>query len=144
MGTTVNEIASKLVALGAGSARLIAPNAANDLLHQVASMHVFDACARYWWSSLKHQAETTEYGSDTDVWRHAFDEHVQKMGGEGGGVFLAITDDEDRPWPVIVVPKDRLIHLLLELPFFEYFVFEKSCDRVVFDTHHNTLVASRL
>lgn len=143
MRATVNGIASKLLVIGAGSARLVAADAANDLLDKVARIHVSDACTRYWWSSLKHQAEATEYGSDTASWRHAFDRHVQKMGGEEDELLLAITDDEDRPWPVIAVAKDRLLNLLLELPFFEYFVFEKSCNHVVFDTHHNTLVASR-
>lgn len=51
-------------------------------------------------------------------------------------------DDECGEWPVVVAEKENLTHLLSELPFFEYFVFDCECAHAFFDTHQNTLIES--
>ena len=103
-------------------------------------MHVEDVSVVHWWSSLKSRHCAIEYGHDAAAWSHALESQMSKM--EGREVFVAITDDEVGPWPIVSIEKSCLAALLSELPFFEYFFFEANCDRIVFDTHHNTIVVS--
>jgi len=61
----------------------------------------------------------------------------------GDPVFLAITDDEPLPWPVLRVELGKdLIDILSGMHFFEYFVFSENCSKVFFDTHENVLICS--
>lgn len=55
-------------------------------------------------------------------------------------IYLVVTDEGPYPWQVIALPPEELIPLLLELPSFEYFVFDDAMERVVFDTHRSELV----
>ncbi len=35
------------------------------------------------------------------------------------------------------LPKDMILNIICELPFFEYFIFDGDMEKVIFDTHHN-------
>jgi len=57
-----------------------------------------------------------------------------------GDIYLVVTDEQHYPWPVIVMPAADVQDMLLELPYFEYFVFDAAMEEVVFDTHHDSLI----
>ena len=60
--------------------------------------------------------------------------------GFPGNIYLVVTNEQHYPWLVIAMPAGDVQGLLLELPYFEYFVFDDAMERVVFDTHHNSLI----
>ena len=57
-----------------------------------------------------------------------------------GDVYLVVTNETYFPWPVIVLPAEDIQPLLLELPHFEFFIFDDTMERVVVDTHYNELI----
>lgn len=137
----INEIACEIESLSGGRAHIVEQEVAAKLLHRVAQMHIKDVSTRYWWSSLKARPSESHYGESISFWSDAMEGILS--GVSGNDVFVAITDDDDGPWPVVSVDKSCLCRLLKELPFFEYFFFDASCELVVFDTHLNALVASK-
>ncbi len=61
----------------------------------------------------------------------------------GNPVFLAVTDDDPLPWPVLRAAQgEHLIDALSDMQFFEYFVFSENCSKVLFDKHENVLMCS--
>lgn len=108
------------------------------LLGRLAEIHGIDARAIWWWRSVP-DARVTVYGSSVDLWQA----HLRRLLIESapGRVFIAITDDEAPPWPVVAVENGaRLIAALGELQFFEYFVFTSDLSRIFFDTHENAII----
>jgi len=87
--------------------------------------------------------ETTRfvrYSTSGNGWREQIAVFLADMGDP---VFLAITDDEPPPWPVLRIEHgSEVATLLSEMHFFEYFVFSQDCARVFFDTHDNVLISS--
>lgn len=57
-----------------------------------------------------------------------------------GDVYMVVTNETYFPWPVIVLPAEDVPSLLLELPHFEFFVFDDTMERMVVDTHYNELI----
>jgi hypothetical protein len=137
---TIDEIAANLVKLANGSARLVEQSVAVNLLEQLAAAHVEDSQALHWWASLRLSASIVDYGDDSSVWASTLESVLNGLAGDE--VYLAVTDDEFGPWPILAVEKNQLVRLLGELSFFEYFVFQKDGRQVMFDTHHNRLVVS--
>lgn len=134
------ESSSALLALERSGARIVSPVLARRLLGELARLHVTDSSSLYWWSSLRNKPVVFGYGDDTAQWRSVLNALVQ--GFESEELLVAVTDDSDGAWPVVTMPKHSLVEIISDLPFFEYFVFEQDCRRVVFDTHHNSLVES--
>lgn len=64
----------------------------------------------------------------------------KQLGVFEDNIFLVVTNDDPYPWDVYSGQKENLIILLNELPFFEYFIFDINFDRLLFDTHSNSLV----
>ncbi len=57
-----------------------------------------------------------------------------------GDVYMVVTNETYFPWPVIGLPAADVQSLLLELPHFEFFIFDETMDRMVVDTHYNELI----
>jgi hypothetical protein len=90
----------------------------------------------WWWESLKFDSVTLSYGDSDGLVLLA-----ELLTAEST-VRLVITDDEPRPWPVYEGKACKVWQLLRELRYFEYFIASKDCQWVIFDTHHNTFVAT--
>lgn len=119
---------------------LVDPATASELLASLAELHVTDPASVYWWTSLRC-AETFFYGNDATAWGSTFSQKMAEM--DGASVFVAITDDEPAPWPVLRIGnKSFLAELVQGLPFFEYMVFQEDGRRLLFDTHDNALIFS--
>ncbi len=135
----VPELVEQLCSLDAGIQE-VAANEAVQLLQSVARAHDLDADSCRWWGSLKN-ARTFPYQSDFSEWKERLSSLLQEMGADG--FYLAVTDDEPPPWPVVSVqPHVRLPDLIGEMQYFEYFVFSKDFAGIVFDAHTNELFAS--
>ncbi len=112
---------------------------ADVLLRRLVEMHGIDSTRIYWWESLE-TSRFVPYSTSGDSWREQIAAFLADMGDP---VFLAITDDEPPPWPVLRIERgSEVAALLSEMHFFEYFVFSQDCARVVFDTHDNVLISS--
>jgi len=57
-----------------------------------------------------------------------------------GNVYLVVTNETHFPWPVIELPAEDVSSLLLELPHFEFFVFDGKGERVVVDSQQSELI----
>ena len=55
-------------------------------------------------------------------------------------IYLAITDDEFYPWKLLECDKASVVHLLNQQQLFEFFIFDDSFDKIIFDTHENLLI----
>lgn len=55
-------------------------------------------------------------------------------------VYLAITDDEFYPWPIIKFCSRDIVSILESQQYFEFFIFDGSMNRILFDTHDNQLI----
>ncbi|WP_089727412.1 DUF6756 family protein [Candidatus Thiosymbion oneisti] len=91
---------------------------------------------QWWWENLRGESVTIQYGDNDGL------SVVSDLVGRAGSVFLVPTDDENPPWPIFIGHIEKIIDLLRELRFFEYFITDKNNTWIVFDTHHNTLVVS--
>jgi len=63
------------------------------------------------------------------------------LGGSSVQV-LVITDEDSAPWQALRGTLSDLVDVLRHLPFVEYFLVDESFERIVFETHHQCIVAA--
>lgn len=132
-------IAEELCALDAG-VRLLGAYEAMQLLRSLSSAHGLDAESHHWWRTLSN-ARSFSYGNDVSEWRSRLASLLAELGPNG--FYVATTDDEPPPWPVLNVRAGvSLPDIIGEMQYLEYFVFSEDLSRIIFDTHHNVLIAS--
>jgi hypothetical protein len=107
---------------------------AADLLTSLGTYHVAKPDEAWWWSNLKDEREVIPYGDDDGL------QQMARILPRETAVFLAITDDEAPPWPVLSGKVADLLAVLRELSFCEYFLFDIDGTWIAFDTHHDELV----
>lgn len=119
---------------------LIDSHAAEEILAAAGKIHTEDSESVHGWAALR-SAETIHYGHDLAAWGNIVSQKIGKMDGES--LCIAITDDEQGPWPVLrLANKFILVELIQSLHFFEYMAFQEDGRQLLFDTHHNTIVFS--
>ena len=137
-GSSLMEIAEEICLLGHASVSIV-PNS-DRLLGRLAQINRIEAARTNWWESLSG-AISCPYGGSCGSWKERIAVLLAEMGDP---VFLAITDDEPLPWPVLRVELGKdLIDILSGMHFFEYFVFSENCSKIFFDTHENVLICSQ-
>jgi len=90
----------------------------------------------WWWESLPKAAVCLSYGGG--------DEGLERLSTvlpAGASLRLFATDDSLPPWPCVCGTSTALIDMLREQRFFEYFIVDPELNWIVFDTHHNVLMA---
>ncbi|MEO1262601.1 MAG: hypothetical protein AAFZ15_27595 [Bacteroidota bacterium] len=97
----------------------------------------FDYKVLHLWGHNWENREICEYG---EGWGKELSRYLKDF---ADCIYLVVTDDEFYPWVVYYGEKRELKGLLEEQRFFEYFVFDHSCKKVLFDTHHNSLILFR-
>ncbi len=75
--------------------------------------------------------------SDPIEWENRLNKYLKDFQKE---IFVVITDENFYPWPVFKCRKQDLVRILENQRHFEYFLFDSLQQRLLFDTHHNTLV----
>lgn len=107
---------------------------ASDLLDAVAKRHVADPAQLWWWTAPRGAHETIPYGEKDGL------DEIARIVPARSAAFLAVTDDEPRPWPVFEGTTADLLSVLREVRFCECFLGAADLEWFVFDTHHNELV----
>jgi hypothetical protein len=104
------------------------------LILHIADLFSFDIRQRWMWDN-KRGSEI--YDCSDSPWEPVLQ---RLLSGFDGMIFLTVTDDDFFPWKVLHLKKNDLVNLLLELPGFEYFLFDRTMKYVVFETHHNSFL----
>lgn len=115
--------------------RLLLDEEADEFLKRISDRFGFDASRTWWWEGAVGTESPYEDPANAvdklgDVLRAAPDAKF----------YLAVTDDEPAPWPVIYGGWKELSKIIREERLFEFFIFDETMDRVVFDTHMTRLV----
>lgn len=109
---------------------------ATQLITDLATKFSFDLTKLFIWTK-KDLHNLYEYGDDREKWETLIRDLSSRFDEE---VFLCITNEEFYPWKIIKGRKQVIIELLMELSWFEYFIFDATLQYVVFDTHDNFFV----
>ena len=116
------------------SARVLSPSGAEGLLTRLAVAYELEVQELFPWDLAGARAV---YAYDLPAsWELLFPPLLDLLQEE---VYLAVTNEEGYPWAVVAMPSAYVVELLLELPYFEYFIFDEGMDRVVYDTRQEML-----
>jgi len=116
------------------SGRVLSPSGADGLLARLAAAYGLEVQELFPWELA---GATAVYGYDLpSSWELLFPPLLDLMREE---VYLAVLGDDGYPWVVVVLPSAYVTELLLELPYFEYFIFDEGMDRVILDTREEVL-----
>ena len=108
----------------------------HNLVESVGRRFVRDVRQVWWWDSLKNESELLIYGESDGL------AVVEELIPDDEKVWLVVTDDEARPWPVFAGKFSGILEILRESGFFEYFLVGEQLGWIVFDTHHNVLLVT--
>ena len=106
------------------------------ILKTIADIYITDRSSRWWWSSLSKKSKRISYKRNDGL------SALRDLINIEDQCFLVVTDDEFPPWPIYFGRIDRILEILSECRYFEYFLAAENNEWVVFDTHHNELVVS--
>jgi hypothetical protein len=116
------------------SAGVLSPSEADGLLARLASGYELEVRQLFPWDLA---GARSVYAYDLpSSWELLFPPLLDQL---QDAVYLAVTSEEGYPWAVVAMPSAYVVDLLLELPYFEYFIFDEGMDRVVYDTHQEML-----
>jgi hypothetical protein len=116
------------------SARVLTSSEAEGLLARLASAYGLEVQELFPWELAGARAV---YAYDLpSSWELLFPPLLEQLQEE---VYLAVTNEDGYPWAVVAMPSAYVTDLLLELPYFEYFIFDEGMDRVVLDTREEVL-----
>jgi hypothetical protein len=110
---------------------------AADLALRVGAVFTRDGPNSWMWSSLKTPSVASEYGEGDCLGLIAL-----LLGDSVETVHVALTDDSAPPWITISGQLQLVLELLFNLPCMEFFICDETFAWIIFDTHHNCLVAS--
>lgn len=85
---------------------------ADDIVDRVGQRFVSDVKTLWWWGSLKSPGKIFEYVESE------FSDQLRRYIDEDESIYLAVTDDEPRPWPVFKGPFGKIMKLVMEQRFF--------------------------
>lgn len=99
----------------------------------------FDLLNRYLWIDANIKEEIT-YDNNYE-WEISLSTLLKNFDDR---VYLVVTDDEFYPWAMFECKVELILDILSEHQYFEYFIFDKSMEYILFDTHENIFkLASR-
>jgi hypothetical protein len=127
----LNEINSAIVQVG--RCQFVADERSAEFIDGLCRNFHFDIKQLFIWQNANVKSYT-EYGADKEKWGAGLSDFLDKFDPE---IFLVITNEQFYPWKILQCGRRILVRLLSELPHFEYFLFDFSLSRVVFDTHDN-------
>jgi len=106
------------------------------LIEKLAAIFSFDLQERWLWEQVVFEnCDYYDYeGADWDkVMKFLLSDFHDK-------IYLVVTDDEFYPWKLLECDKASVVHLLNQQQLFEFFIFDDSFDKIIFDTHENLLI----
>lgn len=117
--------------------QVLTPENAQHIVSRVSSVFELGIPGCWWWQSLCKVDQRVPYGGQDGL---AILEDMLQFHGNG---YIVFTGDESPPWTVIQGSFAKLMTLVRELPFIEFFLVDSEIKWVVFDTHHNELIVSQ-
>jgi hypothetical protein len=102
----------------------------------IADRFIKDTDCVWWWEVLNQTPRIIEY-----VEQVGWDRIQELLDDLSEQIYFVPTDDEPNTWPVYFGTCKEVIGLLREMWRFEYILVGKEIDWLIFDTHHNSLVA---
>lgn len=120
-----------------GGVRLLKQDEADELIEKARGAFVADPGRLWWWESVSSPCSSRTYG-ESDVSKIL----LASLREKGPQFYMVITDDQPRPWAVVSGDLDGLIKVIQGTRPFEYFLMDESIAWILFDTHHNSLIAA--
>ncbi len=108
----------------------------NSLIEKLAAIFSFDLEERWLWEQVVFE-DCAYYDYEGADWDKVMELLLSDFQNK---IYLAITDDEDYPWKLMECDKASAISLLNQQRLFEFFIFDDSFDKIIFDTHENLLI----
>ncbi len=109
-------------------------DAADMYVSELAKRFVDDGGATWWWESLRPPTKRLNYGHSDGL------SMLVNLIDSESDVIMVVTDDAPPPWHVYLARPQKLVALLRECRFFEYFVAATDRRWIIFDTHQNDLI----
>lgn len=132
----IDELNAACVAVG-GVKRLL-PAEESTLIDRIARDFIQNPSMIRWWASLRFKSVRFPYGHGSP-W-----DELQRVLADWKTATLVVTDDEAPPWPAYRGSCSAIVEVLQNCRFFEYFLVAPDVSMVVFDTHMNDLITTRL
>jgi hypothetical protein len=107
-----------------------------NLIENLAYTFCFDLSKRYLWEGALVK-ERNSYKNDNTYWEMLSSLLFPNFGNR---VYLVITDDDFFPWPVFDCKKEAVADILKVHQYFEFFIFDKSMQKILFDIHDNEIL----
>jgi hypothetical protein len=114
--------------------RILSKEETSALVNRIGERHRLGLARNWWWDGIVG-ANVVSY-NDCGLSTLA-----RLIPAASAPLYLVITDDESPPWMAVAGLWGDICHLLEENRYFESFVVNDACTWVVFDTHHNQLIA---
>ncbi|SDC02105.1 hypothetical protein [Niabella drilacis] len=118
------------------NALFVEANDAERLIQQIATIFDLKLNRLFVWETSKAQGVLMAYDGSTDIWEGQLLAFISDFQSE---VFLVLTNEAYYPWPVLKCKKEEVVTIISEQFFFEYFIFDSTMNKIVFDTHQNML-----
>lgn len=135
--TIADEITSTICELGLeSSVRLLPPAEAERKIYMVQERFVAEPTARWWWDSLRKDLSVVTTNPIHQGYRY-LPSLCPDM-----EAWLFASDDEFAPWPVFSGTPSVFSAIIGECHYFEYAIASPSLDWIIFDNHHNILIAT--
>lgn len=119
------------------SASFIEPEEANRMIKGLFRIFNLDVNQLFVWEDFKGHIVFNKYGDKSKIWNASLDKFIFDFQND---IFVAVTNEEYYPWPILSCKKADIVSILNEQSYFEYFIFDSKMDKIIFDTHHNTLM----
>jgi hypothetical protein len=109
--------------------------AAHDVSQRVKQRFISDARANWWWESLRGESEWLHY-EDAAGGLELLRARIERE----PTVNLLVIDEQTEPHGVVAGTGEAILHLLEEMPIFEFAITDPEARWLILDTHHNELV----
>lgn len=116
--------------------KLLMSDQAEQLCLRIANHFGFPYTSLWWWEHLPKDAKAFSYNGTEGL-----DQLLEMLPDASMPALMFATDDEPAPWPCVSGSCDSLVRIIREQRFFEYFIVDPQLKWIVFDTHHNVLIA---
>ena len=109
------------------------------MLENLANIFSFDLSNKYLWEDA-YIKEKIAY-ADSYEWEVSLSALLKSFSER---IYLVVTDDDFYPWAVFNCKAESIVDILKEQQYFEFFIFDKSMNYILFDTHANELLLASL
>ena len=109
---------------------------AKKLIESLRDIYQFDLMNKYIWEDLVFK-EFVDYSNDNHYWESLARMVEDNFNNE---LYFVLTDDEFYPWPVFYCEKESVFLIIKEHAYFEFFIFDRSMNHLLFDNHQNRLL----